>query len=120
MLRNSATPPLMRQTIDYLITNGHVGYRNAVRLEVIVRWLVDGHHIPRSIKRPREHFQHEVLVPSRQGRLFIGTYGSFGRGGIFLIRDRADAQKTFDFYENRIRREREHLTNLEALMGEAF
>jgi len=63
----------------------------------------------------REQFQHQVLVPSREGKLYIASFGYFGHGGIYLIETREDTQPMIDFYEGRIVSEQRHLDHLIAL-----
>jgi hypothetical protein len=100
------TSPLLRTTLEYLLVNG-VGRANATPIATIVE------HLNRQgFQIDREQFQHQVLVPSRENNLYIASYGYFGRGGVYLIETRDDAQPMIDFYEGRIRSEQEHLNRL--------
>jgi len=112
---------LTKETLRYLMVNGHTSKRNPVPIDTVVAHLnAIGLCTQRGDLIERKYFQHAVLVPSREESLFIGMFGSFGRGGIYLITDRADAAQARDFYLQRLGREREHLANLERLIREEW
>jgi hypothetical protein len=103
------TPPLLRATLEYMLANC-VGRANATPIDTVIEHL---NNIGFVIDR--EQFQHQVLVPSREGKLYIASFGYFGHGGIYLIETREDTQPMIDFYEGRIVSEQRHLDHLIAL-----
>jgi hypothetical protein len=52
--------------------------------------------------------------------LVIASYGQFGRGGIYLIETREDANRMITFYRRRIASEQRHLDHLIALRNAEF
>lgn len=114
---------LTKETVRYLLDHGHTTRHNPVPINVVVEHLTGlGLLVDAEVGHEREYFQHNVLVPSREQpeTLFIGTFGAYGRGGIYLISDREDAAKTQQFYVQRIGRERDHLARLEELMDQEW
>lgn len=103
------TPPLLQATLEYMLANC-VGKANATPIDTVINHL---NQIGFAIDR--EQFQHQILVPSREGTLYIASFGYFGHGGIYLIETRDDAQPMIDFYEGRIESEQRHLDHLIAL-----
>ncbi len=103
------TPPLLRATLQYMLEHC-VGIDNATPIQTVL-----DHLNAQGFQIGREQFQHEILVPSRENELYIASYGHFGRGGIYLVQRREDAQPMIDFYEGRIASEQRHLDQLVAL-----
>ncbi len=102
--------PVMVETVRYLLDCA-IGIENAVSTNEIIDFLHGaGHDID------RETWQIEVLGYLRDNGIFIG---SSGQRGMFLIRDQNDAREARNFIRNRIERERQRLSALENLMGEA-
>lgn len=100
----------MRETLDYLLRNNHIGHRNAVSTDIIVQHLNDSNfHIN------REQWEQEVLGPLRDRRIFIGS----SRRGIFIIDDRSDAVEVYRLYATRILAESERLGILSDLIRQA-
>jgi hypothetical protein len=91
----------VRITLEYL--QNHVGCNNAVPLRKIV-----GHLNQRGVSVTGTGFQQTILADSRGADYFIGS----GPRGYFLIDSIQDAQEMRNFYENRIRKEKENLASL--------
>jgi hypothetical protein len=106
LARSRNTSPLLRATLRYMLANS-VGQRHATPIDTIIR-----HLNSRGFQINREQFQHQVLVPSREGTLYIASFGHFGRGGIYLIETREDTKPMISFYKRRIAKERQHLNHL--------
>jgi hypothetical protein len=101
--------PLLKATLEYMLSNC-VGKGNATPIDTIID------HLTRlGFDIDREQFQHLVLVPSREGDLYIASYGHFGRGGIYLIETKEDTNPMIDFYDRRIQSEQEHRKRLVTL-----
>jgi hypothetical protein len=70
-----STPALLRATLDYMLANC-VGKAKATPIDTVIN------HLSKiGFLIVREQFQHQVLVPSREGTLYIASFGHFGRGG---------------------------------------
>jgi hypothetical protein len=106
VVADSNTSPLLRATLEYMLANC-VGKANATPIDTII-----DHLNSNGFSIDREQFQHQVLVPSREGTLYIASFGYFGHGGIYLVETREDAQPMIDFYEGRIESEQRHLDRL--------
>ena len=104
------TSPVLKATLEYMLEHC-VGVDNATPIATVIE-----HLDKNGFSISRQEFQHQVLVPSRETSLYIASFGNFGRGGIYLVADRSDAQPMIDFYENRIESETRHLKNLKALV----
>jgi hypothetical protein len=92
----------VRITLEYMMAHA-VGHHNAVPLPTIV-----AHLNRRGVNITETGFQQTILAESRRRNYFIGS----GHRGYFLIDTVQDAEQMRDFYETRIRREQENLTNL--------
>jgi sulfatase maturation enzyme AslB (radical SAM superfamily) len=103
LLRDPAITDLQRATLKYMLRHC-VGAKNAQTIKTVVTYL-NQHGCDIDIRA----FQHQVLGWSRD-RNYV--YIASGRGGIYLIRNRADAEPMMDFYKNRIAAETHRLTRL--------
>jgi len=100
---------IMIETIKYLLTNAR-GYNNRKSTNLILKHLKEeGYPIK------REHWETSVLGPLRETGIFIGSKTG-GKGGMFIIGSKVDAQHTRKSYKNRIKTESSRLKLLEIQM----
>ena len=109
LVADPGTSPLLRTTLQYMLQNC-VGKRSATPIDTIIDYL---NRLGFDIDR--EQFQHQVLVPSREGALYIAAFGHFGRGGIYLIEAKEDTEPMIDFYNRRIASDQQHRDHLVGL-----
>jgi sulfatase maturation enzyme AslB (radical SAM superfamily) len=103
LVRDPAITDVQRVTLKYMLRHC-VGAKNAQTIKTVVTYL-NQHGCDVDIRS----FQHQVLGWSRDRN---NVYIASGRGGIYLIRNRADAEPMMDFYKNRIAAETHRLTRL--------
>ena len=102
-----------RVAIEYLLENA-VGWENAKPWPEIKAHL-DGQGVSMS----KNTFQASVVVPSRAGKVFIGSTDR-GIKGYFIIAKAEDGRVMRAWYEKRINRERANLDNLSKLLKEEW
>jgi hypothetical protein len=91
--------------LEYLLQNG-LGRNQPVPTQTIVDHLAANGH-----RMTLNQFQSTLLQETRSGALFIGS----SNRGLFIIQDVDDVRATLEFYENRVRAEREHMERLRQL-----
>ena len=108
-LASDPNQSIMIETVRYLLTNAK-GYDNRKSTNSIIQHLKSQGY---SIKR--EHWETAILGKLRSSGIFIGSKTG-GKGGIFVIGSRNDAQLTRQSYKNRIKIETDRLKLLENQM----
>ena len=103
-----------RVVLEYLLRHG-VGRANARPWNNIEQYL-NAHGINMS----QTQFQQTILKETRSGDIFIGSNDRGTGRGYFLIKDKADAVLTREFYIRRITAERANLKRSDSLIRQRW
>jgi len=103
-----------RLVLEYMLHHA-VGRANAQPWSSI-----EDHLRAHGISMSQTQFQQTILAETRSGDIFIGSNDHGAGRGYFLIKDRADAEFTREFYTRRIAAQEANLCRLDALIGQRW